>query len=328
MRDLVASFPSQLSESLDIAKDAKLFETDANFQNVLITGLGGSGIGGTIVSELVANQAKFPVFVNKNYSIPAWVGKNTLVIVSSYSGNTEETLEAIGHAQNAGATIACVTSGGQVEAKAKSENLNHILLPGGNPPRSMVAYSLVQVLRLLNHFGITNFGFEKEVERSIELLDSKSEDIQNQALEIANKINGKFPAIYACAGYEGVAIRFRQQLNENSKILCWHHVIPEMNHNELVGWQEDEFLNVLPIFLRNADDYSRNQARVEINKEVILKRTPEVLEIHSEGESKLQRTLYLVHLVDWVSIFLGEKRGVDLNDISAINHLKSKLSEL
>ena len=133
--------------------------------------------------------------------------------------------------------------------------------------------------------------------------------------------------IYATTYNEGVAIRFRQQLNENSKILCWHHIVPEMNHNELVGWTEKNN-NLSVLFFLDKDDYSRNLARVQINKDVMEKYAAEITEVYSKGTSVIEKAIYFIHLGDWISIALGELRGADLMEVNVINHLKSKLSEL
>jgi glucose/mannose-6-phosphate isomerase len=124
-----------------------------------------------------------------------------------------------------------------------------------------------------------------------------------------------------------VATRFRQQVNENAKMLCWHHVIPEMNHNELVGWRTEN--NDLAVILfRNSTDLDRIQARMEINKQTIAAYTDTIVEVWSKGNSNLERALYLIHLGDWVSFFLGEKKGVDIIEVKVIDHLKGELAKL
>ena len=133
--------------------------------------------------------------------------------------------------------------------------------------------------------------------------------------------------IYTANGFEGVGIRFRQQINENSKMLCWHHVIPEMNHNELLGWRVNtDKLGV--VFLRNKCDYNRNQIRMEINKEVLAKQTDNIYEVWSNGESKIENSLYHIHLGDWVSWYLSEMNNVDAVEIDVINFLKGSLAKL
>jgi len=327
MKTLVANFSKQLSEAIRIGSNANLTPADNKISNVLICGLGGSGIGGSIVSQLVAKDANVPMETAKGYFIPAYVNENTLVIISSYSGNTEETLQCMEAAIKRKAKIVSVTSGGKVEEISKANNFDHIIVPGGMPPRSCLGYSLTQLFFILGFFGIIKTNYKKELENAINLIDAEETNIIAEANSIATKLVDKTPVIYATTYNEGIAIRFRQQLNENAKILCWHHIIPEMNHNELVGWTtKNDNLSVL--FFLDANEYPRNMSRVEINKEVIKKYTSHITEIHSKGNSAIEKAIYFIHLGDWISVMLGDLRGVDLMEVNVINHLKSALSKL
>lgn len=327
MKTLVANFSKQLTEAIKIGNGAKLTPSKNKIHNILICGLGGSGIGGSIVSQLVTPTATVPIDSSKGYFIPGYVNENTLVIISSYSGNTEETLQCLEHALNKQAKIVCITSGGAVEKISKEKGLDHIIVPGGMPPRSCLGYSLVQLFFILGFFQIIPDSYKKELDASVKLLDTEENNIISEATSISKKIIGKFPVIYSTTYNEGVAIRLRQQLNENAKILCWHHVIPEMNHNELVGWTEKND-NFAVLFLLDKDEYSRNLARVEINKEVIKKYTSNIIDIYSKGNSAIEKAIYFIHLGDWLSVILGESRGADLMEVKVIDHLKSALSKI
>lgn len=327
MKTLVANFSKQLTEALNIGNGAKLTASKNKISNVLICGLGGSGIGGSIISELVVGNATVPINISKGYFIPAYVNENTLVIISSYSGNTEETLNCMDLAIAKNAKIVSVTSGGKVLELSKTKGYDHIIVPGGMPPRSCLGFSFTQLFFILEFNKIIPNNYKAELEAAIKLIDAEETNIIAEATTIAKKLVGKIPVIYATTYNEGVAIRFRQQLNENSKMLCWHSIIPEMNHNELVGWtQKNENLSVL-IFL-DRDEYSRNLVRVEINKEVIKKYTSSITEIFSKGNSRIEKAIYFIHLGDWISVILGELRGADLMEVSVIDHLKSALSKI
>ncbi len=141
---------------------------------------------------------------------------------------------------------------------------------------------------------------------------------------MALKMQGKIPVLYAEANMEGVAVRWRQQINENAKMLCWHNVIPEMNHNEIVGWKEKRD-DCVVVFLRNAQDYERAQMRMEINKKMIKKCTSQCYELYSKGDSYLEQALYLVHTGDWLSWYLAAAHSVDPNEVKAIDFLKGEL---
>lgn len=326
MKELVESFTSQLAAALTIGKSAKLASYNKEISNVVITGLGGSGIGGKIVAQLVADKIQVPITINNDYHLPAFVNESTLVIASSFSGNTEETLAAMKIAQEKGAEIACITSGGQMLETAQKNNYNHIVLPTGKSPRAMLTYSLTQQFFLLSHYQLIDNNFIQDIESSIDLLNSKLENIKQVAKETANAISNKTTVIYSQANFEGVAVRLRQQLNENAKVLCWHHVLPEMNHNELVGWAggKNEYAVIV---LRNDSDYSRTQTRMNIQKPIIEKYTDTYLELYSKGNTQIEKALYHILLGDWISVFLSELRNVDSIEVGVITHLKTELSK-
>lgn len=325
MKNLIASLPNHIREALQIADNTTLNPYYKDIKQVLITGLGGSGIGGSIVAELVSDTCAVPVKVNKDYHLPAFVNENTLVIASSYSGNTEETLAAMEEAIKRGAEVALITSGGKALELAKANNYNHIVVPGGNPPRSMLGYSLTLQFVVLNHYGLIP-NYRETLEKAADLLDAEQADIKTQSEALAHKMQHHIPAIYVVDGFEGVAIRLRQQLNENSKMLCWHAVVPEMNHNELVGWSGGDD-NIYALFMRNELDYERNQKRIEINKGIISQHTKNMSEVWSKGSSPIENTMYLIHFGDWLSYYLSELNQVDIMDIKAIDHLKSELAK-
>ena len=327
MNDYISDFTKHLTEALEIGQTTLLSEPHADIYNVLICGLGGSGIGGTIVNDLVSEHINVPISATKDYSIPNFVDENTLVIASSYSGNTEETLYALEACQMRRAQIACVTSGGVLEKLAKEKGFNCITIPGGQPPRAMFGYSFTQLFFLLNHYGLIDNSFMSEFKKGIALLDSQEEAIKSEAKKLAAKLYGTTPVIYTAAGFEGVGVRFRQQINENSKMLCWHHVIPEMNHNELLGWRINTD-NLGVVYFRNKCDFDRNQVRIDINKEVISKFTDNISEVWSKGDSRIENSLYHIHLGDWVSWYLSEMNEVDAIEIDVINFLKSSLAKL
>jgi glucose/mannose-6-phosphate isomerase len=327
MKSLVEAFPTHLKEALAIGQSATFTNTDKQFENIVISGLGGSGIGGKIVSQLVADSCCLPILCTNDYVLPAFVGSKTLVIISSYSGETEETVAAYNEAKAKGATISCITSGGKIAAAAAADGYNCIIIPGGQPPRSMFGYSSVQVLFTLKAYGIYSGNFEAEINASIDLIHAEIANIRTETKAIAEKIVSRIPILYSEASYEGVAIRWRQQINENSKMLCWHHVFPEMNHNELVGWTGGDN-RVAVLMLRTEDDHKRSQIRMDICKKLMAEKCDTIIEIHAKGSSRLERAYYLIHLGDWLSIDLAELRNEDATAIPAIIFLKNELSKI
>ena len=325
MKKLVQEFSTQLQEALIIGKSHSFIAPKAEFSNVVVTGLGGSGIGGSIVQNYVFDKIKIPFIVNKEYFLPAFVNKDSLVIACSYSGNTEETISALEQAKKVKATVVCITSGGRMAEYAGKKKLDCILVPAGMPPRACIGYSLTQVLYTLAHFGLISNSFEKEIGKAIKYMIENENDTQKKAAAIAKKIYGKLPVVYSSANFEGMAIRFRQQLNENSKMLAWHGAIPEMNHNELVGWRDDASDKAV-IILRNEDDYERVKTRMEINKKIFKKYNPTIIEIYSEGTSYWEKLFYFIHITDWVSVILAEMRSLDATEVKVIDFLKKSLA--
>lgn len=328
MDQLIERFPAQLTEALEIGENASIKGHDKPINKIYVAGMGGSGIGANFVAEFIVGECKLPYLIGKGYDSPAFIDENTLYIASSYSGNTEETLSALSQVADSGAKIVCISGGGKLIALAKENGYDFIQMPGDWPsPRACLGYSLVQQLYVLYKLNIIGKTVIDQLKSSIDLIKYDQDEIKNKAEKIATLIKGKIPVIYTTDRMEAVAVRFRQQVNENSKYLAWHHVIPEMNHNELVGWR-DVYDNIAVIYFRNKDDYRRNAVRMDINKEVISKYCDTIIEIYSKGQSLVEKSMYFVHLGDWISWFLAEQRGVDALEVNVIDHLKGELSKL
>ena len=325
MDKLIHNFIDQLEEAIEIGEKVTLSEPNNELRNIVISGLGGSGIGGNMTYEFCKSELSIPIQVNKSYFVPKYVNEHSLVIISSYSGNTEETLSAMEDAFNKGAHIICISSGGKVIDFAKENGLDHIIVPGGMPPRSCLGYSLVQQLYVMKELKLTTGTPLENLDTAIELLKKDQEDIKAKAKVYAKEMVGKKAVIYINAWMEPVAIRWRQQINENSKALSWHHVIPEMNHNELVGWRNQED-DLYVIFLRNENDYERIQQRIDINKGIISKYAKAV-DIYSKGVSHVEKALYFIHLGDWISYYIAVEKDIDAVEVKVIDYLKSELAK-
>ena len=327
MKQITANFTNQIKEAISIGESADFNSTKKTINSVLICGLGGSGIGGKIISLLIESEVKIPVSTTNNYSIPNFVNENTLVIASSYSGNTEETLAAVKESQKRGAEIVAITSGGELLNLANQNKWNHFVVPGGEQPRGMLAYSLVQLLFIFQKYNLVSTSYTSMLPELVSLINENEKSIQDEALNLAKNIHNKHLIIYGEASLEGILVRFRQQINENAKELCWHHVLPEMNHNELVGWAGGNE-NMAVIKLNSSFDFYRTQKRWEICKEVIGQKTKSIYEIDAKGSTKLIQQFYLIHLTDWISVFLAELKNIDSVEVDVIIHLKTELSKL
>lgn len=327
MKELIANFTQQLEEAFNIAEKQQFKQPDRPIMNVVICGLGGSGIGAKIISNWLQEELKVPLTVINEYTLPAFVGPNSLVIGSSYSGNTEETTMAMDEAQVKGAFIFGVTSGGHLAHFCRKYAHDCVIVPGGNPPRSALAYSLVQLTHYLNTIGLISNKVTGELKRSIALLNEEKALIKEKARGLSEFLYGKVGVFYGETKYEGVIVRARQQFNENSKYLAWSHVIPEMNHNELVGWGGGDG-RFAPVFFLTEDIHPRNRKRFEISMMAVKKKTGAVCVVEAKGSSLVERSLYLIHLVDWASYYLCEKNGVDIMDIEIIDFLKAELGKM
>lgn len=324
MDKLITAFIPNISEALTIASNAKISTNSQEIRNIVVFGMGGSGIGAKIVSSWVAEELKVPMQIFQDYLCPAYVDQHTLVIGSSYSGNTEETMISLRAASEKGARIIGICSGGELQEFCAQKEYDCVVVPGGNPPRTALAFSIVQLTNIFSVLGLTSNKVLNDIKSSIVVLNANLDAIHQEAKEIATFIMNTVPIIYSVTRYEPIAVRARQQFNENSKILCWHHTLPEMNHNELVGWGGgDQRFSVL--IFDTEDLYPRNQKRLDTTRTLIEEKT-KVMSVKAKGNNFVEKSLYLIHLVDWASFYASELKQVDAIDIKVIDFLKSELA--
>jgi glucose/mannose-6-phosphate isomerase len=331
MKKLIEGFTLQLASALKIGQSVDLVRPGSDIRNILITGMGGSGIGANLVESLTFGRVPIPITVCKGYNIPQFVSPHTLFIACSYSGNTEETLAAINKAMLKRAHIICITSGGKMLELAKEYNLFWIQIPGGSKgARTNLGYMMVSLLYALYHTNLIGAAFIKETENAIEYLDRGEMAIQSEAELIARKLKGKLPVIYCDERLKAMALRFQNQLNENAKQLAHVNTFPEMNHNEIAGWQFPESLlqQAQVVYLYSDHDHERVEKRMEICRPTFEKRSNPIIDIVAEGASLLEQYYYLIHLTDWISYFLAKENGVEAGPTEAIDQLKEELSKL
>ena len=328
MKDLIEKFSEQLKTAASIAETYTLpsNEPAREIREVVIAGLGGSAFGGEITRKVAEKQSHVPIQIYRSYAVPAHVGPHTLVIISSYSGNTEETLEAFQQAMQAGAMIVCITSGGKVAEIARANNFDLVIIPGGYPPRAAAGLSFVQQLSVLHARGIIA-DYRQDLQEAIQLVQHFEDHAS--AENLAKLLKNNIPVLYSSDVFEPAAIRWRQQINENAKQLCWHHVVPEMNHNELVGWIYPKNLmdNLHVILIRSSLDYDRTAMRFDINKAIIAKSCKHITEVYGKGDSLLAQLVYLLHFGDWVSLYLAIENQVDPTPVAVIDFLKGELAK-
>ncbi|MCE1165581.1 MAG: bifunctional phosphoglucose/phosphomannose isomerase [Bacteroidetes bacterium] len=335
MFSVLFDFPVQICDAVDIAGSVKLKGNYKGIKNIIINGLGGSAIGGDILRSFTAGEIKIPVTVNRNYTLPSYAGKDTLAVLSSYSGNTEETVTAFKHALDKGCRVVCVTSGGTVEKMAHKYKTDIVKIPGGLQPRCALGYSFFSLLILFTKLGLIKDKSDEINDVIISLEQSLSEYINpsfedNEALRIAAALKGKLPVVYSSADVlDAVNLRWRGQISENAKILAYGNLYPEMNHNELVGWKlnEDLLKKTAVIFLRDRDDNERIKLRMNITEKVYRKHSGIVMDLSSDCRTRLGRIFDLIFLGDWVSYYLSVLNEVNPTPVEAISKLKKELDK-
>lgn len=332
----VLAMPQHFEEALARAQNVTLNISAASLNGIVVVGMGGSAISGDVVRGLTLDSLALPLQVSRSYELPGWVNERSLVVVSSYSGNTEESLSAFEMARARGANIVCITSGGKLHVQAQNDGLPVFPLPAGFPPRAALAHLTVPLLMILRRLELiadpSNDVYETRalLQNLGERWGAAADGAQNLAKNLAQVLTQRLPLIYAAYGlFEIAAWRWKEQFCENAEILAWHNAFPELNHNELVGWglrrELDQKLQA--IYLRDRQDLARVQKRMEVTRELIAHSSVPVLEVWSEGHSLLARLFSLIFLGDLVSVYLAVLNGVDPTPVKKIDLLKERLEQ-
>ncbi len=332
MLDIVLRFPEHIEDAVNLAEIFSL--TPFRPDNIIVAGMGGSAIGGEILSDFLFESLKIPIIVNKRGELPAFADKKTLLFVVSYSGNTEETLNQFSKGLKTGCRIIAITSGGKVEEICKSTKTPMIKIPPNFQPRVAIAYLFFPMLIVLKKLELYNP--KGEITDAIEAVKSLRDKIKpdvksenNVAKALAQKLYKKIPVIYSGVNYKAIANRWHTQFNENAKILAWCGFLPEIDHNEIVGWCDcycqDQYM---VLHLRDPLESKELQKRTDVTiRDIFEVSACGSHQIVAEGETKLGRMMYLLHLGDVTSIYLAILRGTDPTPVQAIDRLKRALSE-
>lgn len=334
MYQCILDFPAQAEEAFKIGKSAVVPIKPRNLTSILLTGLGGSAIGGDLLRAYLADELEVPMTVNRHYTLPAFVGTKTLVIVSSYSGNTEETISAQKEATRRKARILCISTGGEVTEFARKHKQPCIKIPGGLQPRAALGYSFFPLLVALAKAGFIR-PKDKDIKETLTLLRTKAQEYgnpdpgSNPAFALATRIKGKLPILYSSSHQlDAVNLRWRGQIEENAKQLAYGNLFPEMNHNELVGWNmlRELLASTHVIFLRDIGEHKRVSVREEITKKIVSQYAAAVSEVWSQGASLLARMFSLIQFGDWLSFYLAILNNQDPTPVKAIDYLKTELA--
>ncbi len=337
MSELLGSFSIQVEEALQIGEDFKTPSFHRKPEKILFVGMGGSAIGGDVIRSLLSDKATHPISVSRHYELPPSVDSKTLCIFSSYSGNTEETLSAFRQAMKRHLPSVIITSGGELWRLGERFSIPRIQIPSGLPPRAALGYSVFPLLKLFANLKLWRWD-ERAVRETVSLLEKLREKFspavpfrKNPAKRLAHDFFNRFVVIYAGVDLlDTAALRFRNQIEENAKAMASHHLIPEMNHNEILGWQfpKEVLKKCACVFLRDSEDHKRIQLRFKITKGVIEKRGVSVTEIYSQGKSRLARLFSSIYLGDWISFYLALLYGIEPTPVVVIEHLKKELAKV
>ena len=320
-------------EGAKLAEKIKVSYPEPN--NIVVAGMGGSGIGGDLFKDWARTKTRVPVEVNREYQLPQYAGKKTLVLITSYSGDTEESLGAFLDALKRKCMIFCVSSGGALLENAERLKVPYLRVPGGMPPRAALPYLFVPLLVYLEKMGLAA-GASEELNEALKLLEKISKDNspemptkENFSKTLALNIGQTAPTVYGFGIYRSVAMRFKQQFNENSKVPAKWEVFSELNHNEIVGWEGAGELGKYfsTIFIRDKDEPTEIRSRIEITKELVAKAGLAVFEVPVQGKNSLAKMLSTVCIGDFASVYLAVLRRVDPTPVKTINYLKDTLKQ-
>jgi glucose/mannose-6-phosphate isomerase len=335
MYGLIKAMPQNMQEGLALGKSANLMGLEQEtFHSVVVAGMGGSAIAGDIARSYLYRDIQIPFIVCRYYKLPAFVNRKALVICSSYSGNTEETLCAYEEAIDAGAHVIVITSGGKLAHQAECDDIPIIRVKGGLQPRAALGYSIAPILMILERLGLCEEQSQALSQAATKMASWASlyepSDDRNPALELARQIYGTIPVIYS--GYEmfdAVATRFKSQLCENAEVLAFTNTFPEQNHNELVGWHKlyDLDKKYTVIILNDSQEYKRIKARMEIVAKYLRDKGIKVLWLESRAGEDLDRIFYFIQYLDFTSYYLALLNGLDPTPVTAIDYLKEMLAK-
>jgi glucose/mannose-6-phosphate isomerase len=328
----VLALPEHLRDALWKVESANLQPYDSP-GGLVVAGMGGSAVGGTLARAILGDRASRPILTARDYGLPPWTTPDTTVLCASYSGNTEETLACYEAAGALGARRVVVTSGGTLAAQARTDGVPVIPVAGGFQPRAAVAYMVVAALEVAGMCGAApRIGSEIDVAADhLEALtvewgaDGAEDSLPKQ---LARALATSVPVIAGAGITAPLAYRWKTQLNENAKIPAFAHELPELDHNELVGWQSASDLGTFSaVFLDDVDTHPRVQQRIAFTRELVAAQAQSTFVVSSRGNTAVERVLSLVLLGDLVSLYVAVLRGVDPTPVGVIEELKARLAE-
>jgi glucose/mannose-6-phosphate isomerase len=320
--DDVLALPDHLRDALWRVESAGLEPADAS--GLIVCGMGGSAIGGVLARAVLGDGLGLPMLIFRDYELPPWTAPDRAILCSSYSGNTEETLACFEAAEAIGAIRYVATTGGALADAARASNVPVIGLPGGLQPRHAVGYGFTVASEIAALIDAAP-AIRTDIDIAAAFLDERLDELGQRAAEIADQLAGSVPTIYGCDLTVPVAYRWKTQINENAKQHAFEHQLPELDHNELVGWGHNGDRAFSAVLLTDCDQHPRQRQRAELTAKLIEPAAHAVVTVETEGETRAARLLWSVLLGDLVSLHLAAHNGVDPAPVEVIERLKDQL---
>ncbi len=326
---LAAKTPEQLRHSFDV-QDVAL---STDIHNVVFAGMGGSALQAEFIKTWPALSVPFVLW--RDYNLPEFVNEHTLVLVASYSGNTEETLSSLAAAREKGARVVIMSGGGKLQAEAEQQGDLLVMIPKAVQPRMAVFYAFRILVEVLVAHGLTPRSVVGELEAASQHLEKHIQawvkevpTAENPAKQLAQKMVGKTPIFYASGLMSAAAYKWKIGVNENAKNTAWYNLMPEFNHNEFMGWTSHPVEKPFAVIdLISSYDHPRIQKRFEVSDRLLSGMRPHAVAVHAEGNSALEQLLYLVMLGDFATIYLAILNGVDPSPVGLIEKFKHELDQ-
>jgi glucose/mannose-6-phosphate isomerase len=328
----ILDLPEHLRDALWRVESANLARVDTP-GGLVVAGMGGSAIGGALARVVIGDRAARPIALARGYALPPWSTHDTTVLCASYSGNTEETLAAYEAAGVIGAHRVVCTTGGELARAARAEGVAVVPLPGGYQPRAVVGYALVVALEVAALAGVC-----EPLHTEIDVAAAHAEpllaawgpdsDDDSPAKGLARRLHGTVPQVAGAGLTAPIAYRWKTQLNENAKLPAFAGELPELDHNEIVGWASAGELGAFSaVFLDDSDLHPRIRRRIELTQQLIAETGAVAERVQSVGETRIDRLVSLVLLGDLVSLYLAVLRGVDPASVDVLTRLKQELAQ-
>jgi glucose/mannose-6-phosphate isomerase len=334
MKKIIRELPEQIDRAYRNAVSQGIQVEHDDYGAVYVGGMGGSAIAGDILRDYVGDHLVVPYQVVRDYRLHAPPPGKALFVINSYSGDTEEILSLLDQAEDLDADILAITTGGILKARSEAKGYPTIIIPPGYPPRSALGYSFVSLLYVL-HPLYPEIDIETDMSSTVEGLQKvsslfSSESSDNPSLALAREIQGKIPVIYTSNRLQSIALRWKGQFSENAKVIAFQSLLPEMNHNEICGWQNhpDALKKLHAIFLREDGEHERIRVRFEVTKELIEPLAGGLTELKTRGKSLLERLFYLIYMGDFVSFFLARLLDTDPMPVEKIDLLKKRMAQI